>query len=484
MRLLAQAGCTSAVVLVASLARAFPWFPSALQLATGQCSSCPPPANACCTSPPLYGCGTGPGSCSCIDQSECPSSCTAGPCGNWCAEGTSSGTPSGNSKAWVCCQGYGNASWGAACTTSPNDCCLGPCTILPGGTDKCCGLHGEGLCTCVEDSLSCADSSECCSGVCKGNICLAPDGIGGCNGNADCASGTCTNGVCRFSPGHSCTSASQCASDICGHGFCDAGPDTLGQSCGYPPDPGVCTGTLACVSNGTNDVCCIPSNESKNPTCSSNSDCCGNGNLHCTSSMCCNAAGGLCETQDDCCSGRVCDPFSGCQDVAGFGCSADDQCLSGCCGVGCGNSSGNCTCLNTGATCGAYGFLSCCSGYCNSSNVCADDPGYDAGCDPLTCPIGQLCAACQSHGGAAEECAGVQTSSSGRCCIPGSSWEQCKPAPNGGNNGCCLTVNGTQLGCFNQNGFNICCNGTGGQCATSADCCPGKNCNMGTGLCG
>jgi hypothetical protein len=87
------------------------------------------------------------------------------------------------------------------------------------------------------------------------------------------------------------------------------------------------------------------------------------------------------------------------------------------------------------------------------------------------------------EGGGSYGCAGKADSGTGRCCIPSGSWEQCNPAGNGTNNGCCLTANGSQLDCFDQNGFDICCNGAGGQCATSADCCPGKNCNMGTGEC-
>jgi hypothetical protein len=193
--------------------------------------------------------------------------------------------------------------------------------------------------------------------------------------------------------------------------------------------------------------------------------------------MCCNVAGGTCESQDDCCTGRYCAAFAGCLDVNDFGCGAGDQCLSGIC------TSGDCACVLTGTTCGANGNLSCCSGYCNSSNTCAKNPNYDAGCNPETCPVGTVCSACQTlEGGGSYECAGSQTSTTGRCCIPGSSWELCGQTGDSTNNGCCLTANGSQLGCDSTK--HVCCNGAGDQCATSADCCAGNHCDIGgTGKC-
>ncbi len=171
----------------------------------------------------------------------------------------------------------------------------------------------------------------------------------------------------------------------------------------------------------------------------------------------------------ECFEETICVPDAGAACVAGH-CRYDDNssfCIDSSCG-----------CIGLGDPCGEGGSLSCCSGYCGGDNLCSNNPNYDAGCYPTTCPAGQPCSACELDGGGGSyECAGAGNSGWGRCCIPGSSWERCGSTGDPENNGCCLAPDGTQLACTNVNGANVCCNECGGSCATSADCCPNSICD-------
>ncbi len=93
------------------------------------CSSYTAPTNG-------GGCNTSPNSCCSPTQSEC-------------------GSPGGPGKDFICCQNPGGSSqnlpWGGSTCYSSADCCLGPCS--PSGV--CCGLHGEGSCSCSAVGASC-----------------------------------------------------------------------------------------------------------------------------------------------------------------------------------------------------------------------------------------------------------------------------------------------------------------------------------------
>ncbi len=320
------------------------------------------------------------------------------------AQGSVAGATGGSSN------GTGSGSGGDAGATTGNT--TGPAT----GTG---GTGGTGACLPLGDT--CPSNAACCSGACNGT-CQQPAGQA-CLRDGDCSSENCVNKACG----------------------CSASKQEENED-----------GQLVWVSG----------------TCASDADCC-NGNkcvvdplYQSQTGLCCNTAGGACETNGDCCGG---------------------DCENGSCACVPSNSYPKTCQLST----------DCCDGVCSQEHLAGG--GYCLGAPGQTCDAPYECANANCSGGTCGTCA-LSDEYSGECtttadCCPGlmcgtqpEDWTGEESATPELLTTCC-TPEGTACDPTYSHGADggICCGecsdagaciciGNGGYCRWEEGCCPGAAC--------
>jgi hypothetical protein len=305
-----------------------------------------------------------------------------------------------------------------------------------GGPAPRCGTVGGGCCTgrTCELGLTCG----------RGDLCCAVPGGARCSSASDCCVGfTCNAGECVAPAGAGCRGSSDCSRGL----VCD-----MGRCVTPPTDPG--TGMAMCGGPGM--MCCAGF------TCSAGNVC----------------ATGRCETCGDagqpCCDGAT-------------GCVGSLFCMGGTCQAPtlCGDEGE--PCCSPGATCS--GGLECLGGMCGSStsaggmgepcrprNICDDGLICDAAmrmCVPVPSDCGtdgMMCCSTSASGGT---CSGALNCESGVCSMCRGPSLSCLLGGLPGQE-CC---NGAV--CRPAPFIPRCCQGEGGPCANSLDCCGFMQCTDG-----
>jgi hypothetical protein len=313
-------------------------------------------------------------------------------------------------------------------------------------------------------------------GVCQTQAVCYPNQ---CTSNGNACAATCNWGdACPSCCSNFCNSGGQCdnlpvgctgAGCGCTTGTqspCDAGLICCGTT-GTPGGPGICTAQSDCGTPCTAANCaCDPSNAN---ACDQGLTCCAvqSGYICISSAQCgpapCTSQGCACTggVQGACDDGLVC-CLNGVQVIGGNGgCVPESQCMAP---TVCTNNSDGCDAsCNWGDSC-----TDCCSGYCNASGQCDNQP-------PAACTS----QGCTCFGGVQGACDPGLV-----CCLNG-------VAVIGGNGGCvpeaqCMPAPCTSQGCDCTGGVEgacdaglICCvqgdPGAPGTCQTE-DACPGSLC--------
>lgn len=332
-----------------------------------------------------------------------------------CQEGQSTPGGAGTCQTEANCQAQPCTGSGCACTTgtqAPCDSGLVCCatTSTPGGPGTC---LAESAC----EPVACTgEGCECNGGV--QNAC--DEGLICCQGSNPAPGGT---GVCALLAACSpaCT-AEGCTCNGGVEGACDDGLICCQGGSPAPGGEGVCALLAACSPACTGEgcdcnggvlgacdeglICCQSSSEPGGPgTCTTEAEC---APPACTGAGCsCN--GGV---QGNCDDGLVCCQ-SGQSVPGGPGvCVAEGSCVSQTCiasGTGC-----DAAC-NWGDACD-----SCCTGFCNASGVCGDEPPA-----PVCIADGELCPDDCSWSNGCDPCCSGFCNGSGNCGEPGASAGAC-----------------------------------------------------------
>ncbi len=360
---------------------------------------------------------------------------------------------------------------GTTCAAN-SDCCSASCDVV----NKIC-VSAAG--SCKPSATECASPVECCTHVCSGGKCgatVCTSDNQPCTTNDSCCGGTCSSGVCVplnatcKTAGNACAASTECCSHLCKNGIC-AGQSSFctqtGDACGV--DFECCGGICKKSAGATVGVCASPSAPGATG-CALAGVVCGAGAAGAIFD------GGLPRCGGECCS-RACAPFgptgvmvcqppSGCRPT-GEACRADRDCCGSPELPGGGNGNVHCSkapgesigrCDN-GTACRANGAI--CRLATNSCNAEANCCAGNVLQNPSVCQqdilgIPRCTAVGDCSPGSAQSYVGKACASSADCC-------GLFCLPNAAAGGAPFVCGAT-------------CVTAGGQCTTSADCCPGLPC--------
>ena len=341
-----------------------------------------------------------------------------------------------------------------------------------GGDGSCwtnCGPGDGGSCTNL--GQACTASGECCSGNCANGSCQPPactSDTQACTTNGQCCSGSCTNGKCAAlnstckTLGNTCTTNTECCSLDCANGICSQ-PSYCGQAgdiCQHATD---CCGGICTIAQGqTFGTCAQPP-----PT---GAQCSAIDGVVCNSTT--NGDGGFLDSGLPTCGGPccsrdcapwgptqvlICQPASGCKPVGDI-CTKNTDC--------CGGSGTNPTQV------------------CNKASP-SDPVGVCS--NPTGCkPNGDICRLQTNQCNATDECCSGNVQQKNTChqdnlgvprcsyagdagCLP--TGGQCASSADCCNLNPCVPDGDGGFTCYPQN-----CVPTAGACTNDSDCCPGGHC--------
>jgi len=439
--------------------------------------SCTAPAT--CNQPGALGTCTKPIGSTCAATTDCASGrcvdgyCCDAACGGQCEAcdipgklgvcSPTQGAPRGKRSA---CTGPGaGTACGDRCDGIDRAACHVPGASASCGVDACVGGVESRAGTCATDG-TCSSTSK----SCEGYICGATTCKTSCGGDSDCKAGYyCKSGACAKVDGLGtpCTNASTCTTGLCTDGVCcGVAVCGVGESCGNPENPGVCS-----KKRGT--VCLL------DPECASG---------HCVDGVCCESA---CDGQCEACD--IAGKFGSCTPIDGEPHGARSKCSAGsssCEARTCAGTKDSKTCVGyaaaTETTCApskCEGTVYVGKGTCNGAGACAvpdtqtctpyvcDSAGCRTGCTKDEhCAEGFVCdhevciarvARCsadrlssQKTDGTSESCSPYLCTTSGACgdrctsstaCAPGA---LCDPA----SNACVFPSSDSEGGCGFANG--------------------------------
>jgi len=347
--------------------------------------SCTAPAT--CNQPGALGTCTKPIGSACAVTTDCASGlcvdgyCCDAACGGKCEAcdipgklgvcSPTQGAPRGKRSA---CTGPGaGTACGDRCDGIDRTACHVPGASASCGTDACVlGVESRAG-TCAADGTCSATSKSCEGYVCGATTCKTS-----CAGDPDCKAGYyCKGGACAKVDGLGtpCTSASTCTTGLCTDGACcGVAVCGVGESCGNPENPGVC-------SKKRGSVCTL------DPECASG---------HCVDGVCCESA---CDGQCEACD--VSGKFGSCTPIDGEPHGARAKCSAGtssCDARTCAGTKDSKACVGyaaaTETTCApakCEGAAYVGKGTCNGAGACAVPATQTCTpyvCDPAGCRTG------------------------------------------------------------------------------------------------
>ncbi|MFT4037424.1 MAG: hypothetical protein QM692_04535 [Thermomicrobiales bacterium] len=392
----------------------------------------------------------------CSSGSACPACCSGycaadGTCGDAPAPCTGAGCDcnGGVQRACddglVCCQSGQSIPGGAGTCQTQADCDAQPCTgagcSCATGTEAPCD---SGLVCCATTTRPggpgvCQTESQCAPVACTGEGCECNGGV---QGNCDAGLVCCANGESIPGGVGTCTVEAQCAPAPCTgagcdcnggvQGACDDGLVCCQSGESIPGGAGTCTTEAECNPPCTGEGCAC--NGGVQGACDTGLICCQDESIP--------GGPGTCTTEANCappaCTGAGCSCNGGVQGNCDTGlvCCQSGQSIPG--GPGVCVVEGSCvsqTCVATGTGCDAtcnWGDAcdSCCTGYCNSTGVCGDEPPA-----PVCVADGELCTDDCAWSDACNSCCSGFCNGSGVCSEPGASAGAC------GDEGCQCAVN-------------------------------------------